>query len=54
MGKGFLTSYTTILVTFPNVVIKKKSNSREKSIFFFCLTDEGTITHDGEVQGAGA
>lgn len=33
MGKGFLTSYTTILVSFPNVVIKK-SNSREKSIFF--------------------
>lgn len=52
MGKSFLTSYTTILVTFPDVVIKK-NNLKEKSFFFFCLTDEGTITHDAEVQGAG-
>lgn len=54
MGKGFLTSYTTILVTFPNVVIKKKKATQGRKVFFFCLTDEGTITHDGEIQGAGA
>lgn len=35
MGKGFLTSYTTILVTFPNVVIKKKKQLKGEKYFFF-------------------
>lgn len=36
MGKGFLISYTTILVTFPNVVIKKKLKGEK--VFFFSVS----------------
>lgn len=42
-----MTSYAAILVTFPDVVIKKQLKGEK--IVSSCLTDEGTI--DGKVQG---